>query len=75
MFNKFVQRLPDTKLVQKLKTLNPAVFDIANDFYAIIIVPTVSDIVAVVEKIISIPLAGRLCHYLFFKYLYLNILY
>jgi len=57
MFNKFVQRLPDTKLVQTLKTLIPAVFDISNDFYAILIVPTVSDIVAVVEKIVSIPLA------------------
>merc|ERR1711970_1706165 len=39
------------------KTLIPAVFDISNDFYAILIVPTVSDIVAVVEKIVSIPLA------------------
>ena len=61
MFNKFVQRLPETKLVQTLKTLIPAVFDISNDFYAILIVPTVSDIVAVVEKIVSIPLAGKLC--------------
>merc|ERR1712142_867869 len=57
MFNKFVQRLPETKLVQKLKTLYPLVFDIADDFYTRIIVPTAIDIVTVVEKLITIPLS------------------
>merc|ERR1711970_359556 len=57
VFNKFVQRLPETKLVQELKTLFPTVFEVAEDFYTIIIVPTTNDIVAVVEKLITIPLS------------------
>jgi len=57
MFSKFVQRLPETKLVQNLKTLYPMVFDIADDFYTTIIVPTAMDIVTVVEKLITIPLS------------------
>merc|ERR1712121_186399 len=57
MFNKFVQRLPETKLVQNLKTLFPTLFEAADDLYTKVIVPTTKDIVAIVEKIITIPLS------------------
>ncbi|CAL4099044.1 unnamed protein product, partial [Meganyctiphanes norvegica] len=57
MFNKLVQRLPDTKLVQMLKTLYPMVFDVSDDFYTQIIVPTATDLATVVEKLITIPMS------------------
>merc|ERR1711970_1579181 len=57
MFNKFIQRLPETKLVQNLKTLFPTLFEVANDLYSKVIVPTTNDIVAIVEKLITIPLS------------------
>merc|ERR1711970_323266 len=57
MFNNFVQRLPETKLVQNLKTLFPTLFEVANDLYSKVIVPTTNDIVAIVEKLITIPLS------------------
>jgi len=57
MFNKFIQRLPETKLVQKIKTMFPMVFEVAGDFYTKIIVPTASDFATVVEKLLEIPLS------------------
>ena len=62
MFNKFVQRLPETKLVKKITTVFPMVFDVAGDFYTKVVAPTTSDFATVVEKLLEIPVSGKICH-------------
>merc|ERR1712180_211817 len=51
----FVQRLPETKLVKKIVTVFPMVFEVAGDFYTKVVVPTTNDFATVVEKLLEIP--------------------
>merc|ERR1711962_422007 len=60
MFNKFVQRLPETKLVKKITTVFPMVFNVAGDFYTKVVAPTTSDFATVVEKLLEIPVSDIL---------------
>jgi len=58
LINNFVERLAITELVNKLKTLLPTLFVVAEDFYNVVVLPTIDDVVAFVDKLVAVPLAN-----------------
>merc|ERR1712142_1082190 len=57
LLNNFVERLPNTELLNNLKTLLPTLFVLAEDFYNVVVLPTIDDVVAFVDKLVAIPIA------------------
>jgi len=57
LFNNFVERLPIAELMNELKKLLPTVFEASEDFYNMVILPTTDDVISVVDKLVSVPIA------------------
>ena len=44
--------------MNELKKLLPTVFEASEDFYNMVILPTTDDVISVVDKLVSVPIAG-----------------